>query len=505
MKIGSAISARRRSLSHLGACCSALCLTTLSLSHLPLVAGFAIPAGSQIPGNQGDANSLGQVTIGTSPGLLISPNFMGVAHEWGDAQAIMGSSANGVNNIYRQLLSNLTAYGSGPIIVRIGGNSTDTSKEPTSATVEPFAELASAIGAHFYLGVNLGAANVQLAVDQAKAFVAGMPADSLDAIEIGNEPDSYVDKGMRSVSYPFPAYLSEFDSWRQRISPLLPSGAGLLGPSWAYPASLSNAAPFLEAEHSYLYALSQHVYVGDACKGHVNPADKLLRPGSASGAPSRMRDAASLAHGYHVPFRVDELNSIACGGQDGVSNVFGSALWAIDIMFEFANAGVDGVNWQSPNGAAYSPLIFNIAHAGGNRIYQLSNVSPLYYGMLLFQAATGKEARLLPVSLNSVANMKAWATMEATGKIRLVLINKEPSSSGKVLVRLPGFRSATLLRLTAPDLASKRGVTFAGQTMDGSSDGTLQGAKHVETLNAADDAFQIFLPAGSALIAEFLR
>ena len=67
--------------------------------------------------------------------------------------AIQGS---GVNFYYRNLLNNLTAYGSGPLVIRIGGNSTDTSTEPTATTVKPFAELAAATGVHFYLGVNLG-------------------------------------------------------------------------------------------------------------------------------------------------------------------------------------------------------------------------------------------------------------------------------------------------------------------------------------------------------------
>ena len=478
----------------------------LALLWLPWMVGSARAAEKEVPDSiQAAGDPLARITIGDSLGEPIPPSFMGIAHEWGEAQATMGSSNGGVNTIYRNLLRNLTAYGSGPIIVRIGGNSTDTSKEPTSTTVRPFFELALATGSHFYLGVNLGAGNVQLAVDQAKDFASAMPAHSLDAIEIGNEPDSYVDKGMRRASYPFSAYLAEFDTWRKQIYPLLPDGTRLLGPAWAYPASLSNAGPFLEAEHSYLYAVSQHYYVGNACKGNVNPGDTLLKPKSASDAPARMRAAVAIAHGYHALFRVDELNSIACGGEDGVSNVFGTALWAVDIMFEFVSAGVDGINWQSPNGAMYSPLSFDIGKDGNGRTYGVKAISPLYYGMLFFQAATGREARLLPVTISTSANLKAWALRDTTGKIRLVLINKSATSSGTVQVPLPGFRTASIFRLTAPDLASKHGVTFAGQTLDGSSDGTLRGTKQVETVKAADAAFAIVVPAGSALFAEFQR
>jgi hypothetical protein len=149
-------------------------------------------------------------------------------------------------------------------------------------------------------------------------------------------------------------------------------------------------------------------------------------------------------------------------------------------------------------------LNFSIGGPGNNRTYGIKAISPLYYGMLFFQAATGRQARLLPVSLSSSANLKAWAVID-TGNIRLVLINKSAASSGTVRISLPGFRAAYILRLTAPDLASKRGVTFAGQTIDGSSDGRLQGVKQMETVQAAGAAFQIFLPGGSALVAEFLH
>src|ERR1700744_4234488 len=63
--------------------------------------------------------------IQTTPGRPIPATFLGLSHEWGVGQDLAGSSATGVNRFYRQLLQNLTAYGSGPIIIRVGGNSTD--------------------------------------------------------------------------------------------------------------------------------------------------------------------------------------------------------------------------------------------------------------------------------------------------------------------------------------------------------------------------------------------
>jgi hypothetical protein len=112
----------------------------------------------------------------------------------------MGSPSTGTNPIYRQLVKNLMAYGAGPLIVRIGGNSTDQAGAPAEGVVAPFAQLFQDIGAKFYLGVNLGSDNVALATSQAEAFVSGMPPGSLIAIEIVNEPTCI----MRTATAPQP-------------------------------------------------------------------------------------------------------------------------------------------------------------------------------------------------------------------------------------------------------------------------------------------------------------
>ena len=77
----------------------------------------------------------------TQPGNAVAPGYIGFSHEWGQAQLLMGDPAIGINPIYRQLLDNLTAYGGGPISIRVGGNTTDTTALPDASTVSPFAAL----------------------------------------------------------------------------------------------------------------------------------------------------------------------------------------------------------------------------------------------------------------------------------------------------------------------------------------------------------------------------
>ena len=52
--------------------------------------------------------------------------------------AMMGYSKTGTNLIYRQLLKNLTSFGSDPIDLRIGGNSTDNNGRPSGDRMKPY-------------------------------------------------------------------------------------------------------------------------------------------------------------------------------------------------------------------------------------------------------------------------------------------------------------------------------------------------------------------------------
>lgn len=172
-------------------------------------------------------------------------------------------------------------------------------------------------------------------------------------------------------------------------------------------------------------------------------------------------------------------------------------------MFEYANAGVDGVNWETSLGNYDAPFTFNSSTSGHTTTYTLNAVTPLYYGMLLFQNATQNGARLLPASIDTPANLKAWATVDASGNRRLVLINKDEIQNGTVSVSMPGYRQATVLRLIAPSYQSTSGVKLAGQTFDGSTDGSIQGAQVLETIEGNNGAFELPMPVTSAALVVF--
>jgi glycosyl hydrolase family 79 len=191
-----------------------------------------------------------------------------------------------------------------------------------------------------------------------------------------------------------------------------------------------------------------------------------------------------------------EMNSISCGGEAGVSDIFASALWAADAMFEFANESVDGVNIHTGTGGGYALFTFNFTTAN----YTLSSVRPEYYGLLLFQAAAPAGCQLLPVNIASSSNVKAWASVDPAGMLRITLINKDESAGGNMSVQVPTSGSAALTRLVAPGLSAQTGITFGGQSFDGSTDGTLQGTAVFETVAPTSSGYTVAVPPLSAAL-----
>jgi hypothetical protein len=122
--------------------------------------------------------------------------------------------------------------------------------------------------------------------------------------------------------------------------------------------------------------------------------------------------------------------------------------------------------------------------------------------MLMFAQAVQNGAQLLPVTLTTPtgANIKAWATIDSAQTIHLLLLNKDETASGPVTIALNGYGQAMVARLTAPALSSTTGVTLAGQTFDGSTDGKPQGTAYSETVQPAGSTYTVALPAVSAAL-----
>ena len=121
----------------------------------------------------------------------------------------------------------------------------------------------------------------------------------------------------------------------------------LVGPVVANPDPPEWISSLLSAPHPGLGAVSAHRYPYSACvHDPFNPAYPSTGPSESAtvGMARALTPAVRLAHRAGLPFRLTELNSVTCGGVEGVSDTFATALWAPDALFELLRAGVDGVN-----------------------------------------------------------------------------------------------------------------------------------------------------------------
>jgi Glycosyl hydrolase family 79 C-terminal beta domain len=451
-------------------------------------------------------------------GQAMPPSFLGMSLEYGALHVYTGRNPDDVNPVLIQLLRNL-APGQTPI-VRIGGNSADYTWWPIRGTLPPGAvkyaltkgwlRMAKAftqkLGAKLIMGVNLAGGRPAIAAAEAQAFMEGIGNRYIDALEIGNEPDLYsnaiwyIDRRDRAffarpTTYDFLSYLQEVARWRAVLPPVPLVGPALASLSWL----TTGLDQFLAAEPG-APMVTVHRYALRACPTPpTSPLfasiPNLLADRSSSGLAASVAPYVAAAHARGVRFRLDELNSVSCSGKRGVSDTFGSALWMLDTLFNMAGVGVDGVNVHSLPGARYEPFTISHAHDKWQAF-----VHPEYYGMLMFEQAFPPGAQLLPVSAPS-GPVKIWATRSATGRTRVVIINKDPVNAQTVQVAVPGAGGAASLEwLRAPSILATGGVTLGSQSFGAETRSALLKPPLTTPITATGGVYTIELPAASAVM-----
>lgn len=448
-------------------------------------------------------NSIATATVNaSSPGLAISPGFGGIVlFAIQDANDLLGPAV-APNPIYRKLIKNLTFSGQRFILTTEDDQGETTAPSPTqvSALGQFYTDMKnSGFTIGIYPGIPMCPDSTALATSYATAWINNMPPGSMLGMVIGNEPDGPCREGT------YTEFLSKFQTWTNDIN-ALPGGANVkfMGPQfggqlpWQFTGPDLN--PFIDSEASVLEVVGQHWYplTGDSpCTGGNASISALLSASAATSASSNISSYVKNAHSKGLTFRISEMNSVDCSGVAGVSDTFASALWVMDSLFHLATVGVDGVNITSDEGDFYDLFGFTTTSAP----YHLSFVAPEYYGTLVFQQATQNGAKLLPVTLTTSSNISVWATIDATGAVRVLVINKDQSASGNVNIRLSGFGTGTLSRLLAPAVSSKTGVTWAGQTFDGSADGMIQGTASTTTVVPNSNVYTFSIaPTSAALL-----
>ena len=473
-----------------------------------LLAATVVAAAAAVPMPTAFAASPAVVTISQTPnGATLGAGSLGLSYEASDLALPAFTSGN--------LASYLKTLGSS--VLRIGGNTVDqtfwTSAGETApswsiATITPadltaLNTLAKASGWKVILGVNMKHYDPARAADEA-AHAAAALGSSLQAVEIGNEPDLYSQYKTDAAKY-----FTDFQAYVSAITKAVP-GVHIEGSDAAGSPTGSFQNAFVSAESGLsrpnVIELTSHYYPLSDCSSTSNPTIAQLLGTTVSTKEVAAADgAASQAKKLGLPAVFDEGNSVVCEGMPGVSDVSASALWEVDEQLTFAREGVSGdymhgtvlqCDTGKPLFMYYTPLC---APTAADASTGTLAAQPEYYGLAaVHEIGAGS---FLNVTDPASATVRAYAIKHADGTMTVVLDNvTDPATTGPATLQLnlgATFTSGSRIDLTAGALTAKTGITLGGQTVQ--SNGTLPApTKSPVTVNGS--TLTVSVPAGSAAL-----
>jgi hypothetical protein len=414
------------------------------------------------------------VSITTEPllaGRPIPSRFLGLSFE---AQALDEIGRLGAHGDLVALLRSL-----GPGLLRFGGITADENvawsdaqtPRPSWATsvigpaqMQAIGRLARRSGWQVLLTVGLAHYEPQAAAREVASAHAAL-GPYLAAVEIGNEPDAYGRHGFRPEPWLAQGYQEDVSAYREAIAALTPgiriagpdvSGSGAF-PEWGYAEAVAQTPALLTGHH---YPLG--------CAQTPPPSIESLLSAAIRGREAHSLETyLSISRAHNIPFRMDEANSVSCGGVAGISDTFASALWATGYISQAMAAGTVGINLQGnpTNCAGYTPLCApNPAALSTGRL----RAQPDWYALLLTHSLIGY--RPLPTTIASAAspNLVAAAFAGPGGTLKLVLSDDEAPGAPALALRVAvgsGLRVVRVLRLTGPSPAATDGTRLGGRAV----------------------------------------
>jgi hypothetical protein len=404
--------------------------------------------------------------------------------------------------------------------IRIGGNSADESAFVPPPSPLPYdakyritpADFAAYLAAvplwngSITPGLNFrGGGNATLERAHAVALAAAIPWESglVEALEQGNECDLYVRNGDRPAGWGAADYNREASA----VMADLAATAGVppqrfQGLTFCCHNLDSIVDTYAAANKAHLRTLSYHEYALSVCEGQHNTIFQLLSNDVVDRPLARLAPILAAARAIGVPFVIGEGNSVSCGGQANVSDVFAAALWAVDALLAHAAIGVTRWNFHGCEEGAYTAIAY------ADTALDAPVVRPLFYGMFAFTHATRGGAELYGAAVSSSNPLvRGYAARTPAGAWAATVVHKDVGGGGgsaRVSVALPSGVSATgvLVRLqSAAGPLARTGVTFRGLTWDGTTTGLPSGTPKEEQVGqGADGRYTFDVEQGSVAV-----
>ncbi len=321
----------------------------------------------------------------------------------------------------------------------------------------------------------------------------------LAAVEIGNEPDAYGSHDFRELPWIAQGYEEEVSSYREAIAALTPgvpiagpdvSGSGVF-PEWGEEEALTQGPALLTGHH---YPLG--------CAQTPPPSIEALLSAAVRGAEARsLATYLSVSGTYGIPLRIDETNTVSCGGVAGISDTFASALWATAYITQAMAAGAAGINLEGnpTNCTGYTPLCApDPAGLAKGRLH----AEPDWYALLLTRSLVGERPLHTTIVAEGSHDLVAAAFAGPGRSRKVVLVDDEPAGKSPLGLRLDvggGMSVARILRLTAPSQSATGSVLLGGSAV--TSDGSWHPSSRIESVATRSGILALKLaPSSAALV-----
>ena len=461
------------------------------------------------------SDPIGSAVVSIGAVLRAVPHsFLGVSMETDEFDEFVQNVPS-----FPALLKQLAVVGdNSPVSLRIGGESADGTylnadgfSQPSGVKsvgidlpyLQRLGALARSVPLTVTLDLNLAAHDPPMAAALATEAQKALPAGSLDALEVGNEPDLYHSLiGWNwnpanltwGATYSPQTYASDFATYADALSSATP-GVPVAGPVLANMGA-SWYQTLLQTDGSKVGLLTGHRYPFNACATPGSPQYPTitgqLSDQASSGLAASLLPAIAAAHQAGRRFRVTELGSASCTGLPGVSDTFAVALWAPDVLFHMLADGVDGVDVHTRYNTSNTPL-----DGPGSTIAR-----PFFYGMVAFSRTLGPGASLLQTRVTGQlpTGLSVWPVAAQGGQMHVLLINKA-SSTATVALQAGAQGTAHVQSLQSSSMSPGAQVTFGGQQL--SNTGAWQGSPVTTTLSPRSGAYQVNIPPLSASLLTF--
>lgn len=394
-------------------------------------------------------------------------------------------------------------------VLRLGGRSSDTALWQSTATAvsTPYtcsvddaalarlASLLDACGWSLIYGIDFAHGSPQRAAAEAAA-VQRLLGNHLLAVQLGNAPDRYVDRGWRNSSYDADTYAGQWHRFAQSVRDAAP-GIPLAGPEAASLAAGPWTKTFLDHNGKLLHLVTTEEDGNVSAHGkQAQPATHAELLKAATERDQTMRSIVASARNHALPAWITQAG-MSRGGH--TLDTLEAALWSIWTFYRRQRDG-----WA---GTCFHGALRHDSRHGPQSAAALAG--PIYYGLrLLAQTLPGQlvAARLSLPPTGSLltpppATLQAWAVLDARERPQLVLLNADRNQSVDLRITADRkLRGGSILRLTGPGFDATGQVTLASSSVD--ADGAWQ-PQYTDTVQWADNYGWLTLGAASAALVVF--